>query len=596
MINIKIFIKLCNSDVIVAIALCLITFSVFYCSPVRSIDNYSQSDPRFTLLTAQSIVQNKTIRLDKYITPDLTEDGHYSKASLISINNHHYDYFPIGSAIMMVPVTAVTLFTGRDMTIWSNNYSLQMQTTMIILALTSILLYLFFRTKLNKLTSLLLALSLTYGTSLSSTCGTGLWNFCFEIVFILISMILLFEYYQKHSFPPFIATAIGVLLFMAYLCRPSALIIFCGTMLLFLIQKKIKASSFLLLGFIIPLLGFIIFSYSEYKTLLPPYYSANRVHLSFSTLKTIPKVLLSPSRGLFIYSPQLLATALFSLFVLKRKFLITSFALGWITIITAATASFWKWWGGWSFGPRLLTDTIPAFAILTLIIASTLTAGSKRKKAFIIAVTALSFPAIFINIFQGQYNINTSFWNSDMDIDNAPKQAESWKDTQFLYTEHKRRIKLRENFRHKYRQSHNMLYHNNLVSDETQFAQIRGEGWSHMEHDGVWSSEKMSSIYLPPCEGKEIHLALVMSAFIRNNRPTANVRIKINGKINDIVEFNTTNIIQHRNYTITNVPPTAREIELLFIHSDPIPPNKIGHGNDPRKINIKLSKFEVSAK
>ena len=75
-------------------------------------------------------------------------------------------------------------------------------------------------------------------------------------------------------------------------------------------------------------------------------------------------MLVSPSRGLFVYSPVLLFPAAGLLLWLVRR---RGGLLAWAAVAVAAgvgtIAQFTVWWGGHSFGPRLLSDVLPALVL-----------------------------------------------------------------------------------------------------------------------------------------------------------------------------------------------------------------------------------------
>lgn len=80
---------------------------------------------------------------------------------------------------------------------------------------------------------------------------------------------------------------------------------------------------------------------------------------------TLPGMLLSPSRGLLVFSPFLLLAVPGAIRAWRRP--------GWEALrplsLAAASVllldSFWfDWWGGWSYGPRRLTDLAPALTVL----------------------------------------------------------------------------------------------------------------------------------------------------------------------------------------------------------------------------------------
>ena len=71
------------------------------------------------------------------------------------------------------------------------------------------------------------------------------------------------------------------------------------------------------------------------------------------------------------------------------------------------------WWGGWGFGSRLMTDVLPAFLLLALLVAASarqnLSDGAWR--AAVAAFGALALVAVLINSGQGLYNPATLAWN-----------------------------------------------------------------------------------------------------------------------------------------------------------------------------------------
>ena len=82
-----------------------------------------------------------------------------------------------------------------------------------------------------------------------------------------------------------------------------------------------------------------------------------------SLLAGLAGTLFSPSRGLFIYSPFLLASiAGMAIFIGTREYRRYPLLSGIAAAIVANIylASRWpSWWGGWCYGPRLLTEIVP---------------------------------------------------------------------------------------------------------------------------------------------------------------------------------------------------------------------------------------------
>jgi hypothetical protein len=80
-------------------------------------------------------------------------------------------------------------------------------------------------------------------------------------------------------------------------------------------------------------------------------------------------LLFSPSRGLLVFVPIVLLPLYLTVRYwrgLSHKPL-ALLALAVIVVHIVMTASWDLWWGGWSYGPRMLMETIPWFVLLTIL-------------------------------------------------------------------------------------------------------------------------------------------------------------------------------------------------------------------------------------
>ncbi len=91
------------------------------------------------------------------------------------------------------------------------------------------------------------------------------------------------------------------------------------------------------------------------------------------------------------------------------------------------------WWGGGSFGSRLLVESFPAWVILTGLICSEIALFAHQAIPFGILFRALAGLGIFINSYQGLYNLSTWEWNAmPRSLGNDPKNNYDWRYPQFL--------------------------------------------------------------------------------------------------------------------------------------------------------------------
>jgi hypothetical protein len=146
--------------------------------------------------------------------------------------------------------------------------------------------------------------------------------------------------------------------------------------------------------------------------------------------------LFSPSRGLFIFSPFLLFLFVRLLPFYRRKYALTPLEILLVLLSVAwwiGTARWPEWWGGGSYGPRLLCELLPCVVILLVPVAANLSLGGGWTSKACTALFAIA-GAVSIGIhFRGATAQAVHDWNGGPpSISEAPQRAWSWKDPQFL--------------------------------------------------------------------------------------------------------------------------------------------------------------------
>ena len=147
-----------------------------------------------------------------------------------------------------------------------------------------------------------------------------------------------------------------------------------------------------------------------------------------SVLPNLVGLLVSPSRGLLVYSPVLVLAAygLWRKVAVERDGLFAAMAAS-CALQLAIVAKHTKWWGGYSFGPRYCSDLLP-FAVLFLIPAGRLALERRRAlaTAALAALTALSIAAHAC----GVYSFEPHLWNVNPSVDAYPARLWQWRDSQ----------------------------------------------------------------------------------------------------------------------------------------------------------------------
>jgi hypothetical protein len=104
----------------------------------------------------------------------------------------------------------------------------------------------------------------------------------------------------------------------------------------------------------------------------------------------LPAVLFSPSRGLFIFVPVLvfvfyLAIRYWRTIPYPRLALL---ALSMIALHVLLIALWPSWWGGYCYGPRLLTDAVPWMTLFAILVVAAHFADHSAKHFTRIELTA----------------------------------------------------------------------------------------------------------------------------------------------------------------------------------------------------------------
>lgn len=392
------------------------------------------SDPRGTLLVSQAIAQHGSVKLDAYGETLLDSYGYVIHRK----NGHFYNYFPLGTALVSTPFVAVANILSFDMT--KDEPLIQMALATLAALLITLILYKTARLYLRQTESLLLAGLCWFGSSLASTVGTALWSHDFAFVFSSASIFLVVRGRVPGSMA--IPIWVGVCLFLAYLCRPTLALLSPFLLLYWFIKDKKSAIAAALVVAAL-LLAFIAWSSHEYSQILPDYYMPKRLVAGDFTTALYGN-LISPSRGLLIFSPFLIISLGLTLLLATRNTALAQLgliSLAWPTVHLLSVSQFPHWWAGWSFGARLMVDALPGLFIGFFAAIGTLREGRSWAHVSIIITGLL---AIYINTYQALFNPYGMQWNVEPNIDQNPEYLFDWRYPQFLHSKNRHDARLAE--------------------------------------------------------------------------------------------------------------------------------------------------------
>jgi len=423
-----------NSSKKTKYVLLLVCLLIIVCCKLNR-NHYSIGDPFGTLLLSQALIEHGSIRLDPYA--DKIPAGYQFQQK----NGHTYYYFPLGTSIMVMPMAAIALAAGKNML--DDNRRLQEKMTGPVNVAVFLFLFLIARRFLNDLPAALMAAGFWFSTSLASVLGTALWSHDFAILFALISLWMI-----TSPKPMTIRTgfAIGLVLFLGYLSRPTLSLLAVAIVLFIFANRKPLQAVAICSAFALCMLLFMRFSWQEFGQLLPDYYMPKRLESNTFGLALYGNML-SPARGLLIYTPILLVLALKPqdtvIAAKHNKFLWLSM-LFWVTTHWIFVSRFPHWWGGFSYGPRLMVDIMPAIFVLVV----TTIACWQIQGRYNLAVGGLALLIItggWMHTRQGMANSYSGvLWNVEPNIDRNPSLIFDWNYPQFLHTRERHEKRLQE--------------------------------------------------------------------------------------------------------------------------------------------------------
>lgn len=413
----------------------LIFGTVFLLHTMSSV--VTSMDSKWTIHTAFSLIRERDADLDEYRSV-LGNDY-----AIEVIKGTNYTWYPIGVSIAAVPhillidrfsrhVLAQDLYNRLQTTPPTHEFPgmLERFVAAFYVAATTLVLYFAFLICLSKPYAIFLGLAFAFGTSAWSTASRALWQhgpsmFCLAIALYLVL------YARKK---PWLVVPVGMVLAASYTIRPTnaITIVILSVYIGATHRRYIFPYLFLLL---LSLLPFLIYNIRTYDAFLPPYYQANRVFAYGTFGEAILGNVVSPARGLFIFSPFLVFIFV-SVFLKIRRNTFNALDFSLMLIILShwfVISSFPWWWAGWSFGPRFFTDMLPFLFYFLVPVMQSLHATHLKMKLIILPAVVLLFGAgVFIN-FRGANRSAVQNWNViPNNIDENRDRLWDWRDPPFL--------------------------------------------------------------------------------------------------------------------------------------------------------------------
>ena len=396
-------------------------------------------DSMWTIPASMSIIKQGNTDLDEYQPLiDRTSEGTYL---IQTMGGHLYANYPPSISLLAAPfVFAAERFARQaysiDLAAYVQNTiptALEMLIASFLTALTVVVIYRMARLFLNTGLSLALTFIFAFCTSAWSVTSRALWRHGPSMLMLTIALYLILLAKNRPRLIQFASLPLA----FSFTVRGTNAVPIALLTLYVLIQYRRYFLLYLLwtLPVVVP---FVAYNLSIYQAPASPYYSGYQPFIAShsSLFEGALGNLLSPSRGLLIFSPVLvLAIAGIALKLRHKTFeKFDAVAISIIVLYWLVISDLPIWWGGWAFGPRFLADSLPFWFYLLIPVFAAIPKLVGRRKLALVSITAILTGFSFFVHYRGANASEVmTGWNSGpVSLGDMPSRVWDWSDIQFL--------------------------------------------------------------------------------------------------------------------------------------------------------------------
>jgi hypothetical protein len=328
--------------------------------------------------TACSVVRQGTWDVDEYLWiiepyyPKL--EGQDVPYCTTRRGDHVYADYPQGMVVFAFPVVVVAQLVGADLNNWRVHDRLEKWTAAWVAALTLGMFFLLALHVAEPTAALVTTLLLASGSAMFSIAGQALWQQGGVAFWSLLLLLVEFRSWQRPTTALVLLQGLACGMLLA--CRLST-VPFLGAFGVWVLLRSPKRALLLSVAGVAAFAPWAWLYWSIYGTPLGPAVShtAGR-YWSADVGIALLGVLVSPGRGLFVYQPWLvfaLGLCLPAVYRAKGQPDLRKCPTGWVWFCLFVLAAhlcmlaLWRcWWGGWSWGSRLMADVLPLAALLAV--------------------------------------------------------------------------------------------------------------------------------------------------------------------------------------------------------------------------------------
>lgn len=342
---------------------------------------------------------------------------------VVRAKDHYVSWYPVGAPLLAVPIYAPAVLWGISPESQSLAI-LEKLSAAVLVALSAVLLYLVLLRLTTRFVSLALVAVYALGTSNFSISSQALWQHGPSQLALVAALYCLVRARDESWW---VALA-GLPLAFSVVIRPANVLVALPLAAYVSWQHHRQVVGVVVTA--LPAMVFqlwynVVYFDDPFHTQLSPLASPLWRTALFEGLGG---VMISPGRGLLVYSPVFVL----SVVGIARAWrsggdpLLRTLSVG--AVLTIFMYSKWaKWWGGYTYGPRLLADLSPVFVLGILPLADWLIQRRAWQVTFSL-LTAWSIGAHAMGTFVDDHVA----WNWRVDVEAHPERLWWWGDNQLV--------------------------------------------------------------------------------------------------------------------------------------------------------------------
>lgn len=360
----------------------------------------------------------------------------------------YYPSYPLGPALVAVPVVVARhllhgLGVGRSVRseLLDGTWRLERFVASLVVAVTTGVLYLMVfavardRAARPRAAAAAVALTFAFATPAWSTASRALWQHGPSMLFLSVVLLAAVRSAADDRW----VAALGPALGLAFVMRPTNAVPIVAFTVWVSVAHRRRLLPFLA-GLAVILVPFALVNLRIYGSVLAPYYRPGaQGNGNPRFLEAMLGNLVSPGRGLFVFSPILFAGVVGLALKIRRHEAGGLDLAVWATILGhwLLISNSENWWGGHSIGPRLFSDMVPLliYAAVPVLLPPWPPWFEFRRLARM-GLAASAGLALLLSLgvqFQGATMHSMWCWNVvPANVDNQPSRVWSLRDPQVL--------------------------------------------------------------------------------------------------------------------------------------------------------------------